>query len=41
MPGPRPGGRVTGGLSFGQFTVVGCFVSPRLVGVSAAAHEKR
>jgi hypothetical protein len=27
--------RVTGGLSFGQFTVVGCFVSPRLVGVSA------
>ncbi|QVL50026.1 MAG: lasso peptide biosynthesis B2 protein [Thiocapsa sp.] len=26
--------RVTGGHSFGQFTVVGCFVSPRLTAVS-------
>lgn len=28
--------RVTGGPSFGQFTVVGCFVSPRLTGVAKA-----
>lgn len=28
--------RVTGGTSFGQFTVVGCFVAPRLAGVSPA-----
>lgn len=26
--------RVTGGTSFGQFTVVGCFVSPRLAGLA-------
>ncbi len=28
--------RVTGGLSFGQFTVVGCFVAPRLAGIAPA-----
>jgi len=27
---------VTGGQSFGQFTVVGCFVAPRLAGVTPA-----